>query len=181
MAQGRQCSVYVQRNCWRTFKCCSCLITAQLKKKKKKLRERKEKAVTTTQTGKQMGKNRGSTGSHRAGGCLFIGSYFQENIFLLFLFCNLTYGISPIYHKGGLEHLISSIMLHRGTCAWVLDRKWFFQVSVFLERILKERPVTLRSANLPDMAPPLLAFPMSQTHTHPLPETKLLQTGDSWT
>lgn len=32
-------------------------------------------------------------------------------------------------------------MFHRGICAWVLDRKWFFQISLFLKRILKERPV----------------------------------------
>lgn len=41
---------------------------------------------------------------------------------LLFLggniFCNMNYGISPIYCKGGLEPLISSIRFHRVTCGW---------------------------------------------------------------
>lgn len=65
-------------------------------------------------------------------------------------------------------------MFHRGTCAWVLDRKWFFQVFIFLKRILKERPVAPslqiwyhhRAVGLPHVSNPQTSSSRNQAITN---------------
>lgn len=102
----------------------------------KKLEQRKERAVTTTQTGKQMGKDGASTKSYRAGSCFFIDSYFQEKK-IYFEIWIMEYSVFTIKEDWNpLSPLFSFI---EASVAGVLDRKLFFQTSVFLERCLKRK------------------------------------------
>lgn len=58
----------------------------------------------------------------------------------------------------------------------VIDRKGFFQVSVFLKRSLQKKACDSQDyrSDMSDITAVLLAISVSQIYTHPLPEAKLL-------